>query len=454
MRHGRQPTVRHSKIWSRTRSRAAATCLVAALLAGCTASGHSADVTVTRNVTVSNGSSAASTSTGTSTGSSASSPATSSAGQSSSSSAPTSKPPTTTSPGRGPGDGPVQPDGFVPRKMKPGEKAPQFVIVSFDGVGYHDRWQYWFGIMQKVPFHFTGFLSGTYMLSKDTATKYKGPGHKAGKSSIGWGDPSDIPVEIGDLNKSLALGNEVGTHFVGHFCGDNPPGAFDWKTNNWNDELDQFFGLVANVDANNGISTKLNLTRDEIKGERTPCLEGYSTDLFPALQAHQMTYDSSFTNHGISWPTQDAATRIWQAGMAEFPIHGTLPATSPVDADKRTNHVQITMDYNFYYSQRSANSDGATPADSAANSDQVLKTYQDMYNATYNGNRAPLILGNHFEDWNNSAYSNAIGNFALQTCGKPDTYCVPFRDLFAWIAVQDPARMKDLQNQAAEVAAP
>ena len=83
----------------------------------------------------------------------------------------------------------------------------------------------------------------------------------------------------------------------------------------------------------------------------------------------------------------------------------------------------------------------------------MTATYQDMYNATYNGNRAPLILGNHFNEWNNNAYSDAIGNFVLNNCGKPDTYCVPFRDLIAWMEVQDPARLAQLQAQNPELAA-
>ena len=324
MRDGEDGSVHRSRTRSRGTSQVAALCVVAALFAGCTSHAPSAGVTVTSNVLVNGGVSSAPTSAAKAT--------TSGTGTNTKSTTPTSattKLAAATSPGSGPGDGPVQPDGFVPRKLKAGEKAPQFVVVSFDGVGWHEKWQYWFGIMQKVPFHFTGFLSGTYMLSKATKTKYTGPGHNPGKSSIGWGDPADVPVEIADLNKSLALGNEVGTHFNGHFCSDNRPGAFDWNTANWNDELDQFFALVANVDANNGITAKLNLPPGEIKGERTPCLEGYSPDLFPALQAHHMTYDSSFTNHGIKWPTQAAGTKIWQMGMAEFPTHGTLPASSP-----------------------------------------------------------------------------------------------------------------------------
>ena len=129
-----------------------------------------------------------------------------------------------------------------------------------------------------------------------------------------------------------------------------------------------------------------------------------------------MTYDSSFTRTGIGWPKKSPQYQIWALGMATFPIHGT---------DKQ----QITMDYNFYYTQRQASSAGVTQAESDADSAQVLGTYDDMYNATYNGNRAPLILGNHFNAWNNNAYETALTSFVLDKCGQPDTYCVPFRDL-------------------------
>ena len=75
-----------------------------------------------------------------------------------------------------------------------------------------------------------------------------------------------------------------------------------------------------------------------------------------------------------------------------------------------------------------------------------------MYNATFNGNRAPLILGNHFNEWNNNAYENALTDFVLEKCGQPETYCVPFRDLIAWMDVQDPAVLAELQAQPAETA--
>ena len=347
----------------------------------------------------------------------------------------------------------AQPDRFVPTKLKPGQKPPQFIVTSFDGVGWHEKWQYWKSIQDRVPFHFTGFLSGTYMLSESTRTKYTGPGRKPGAASIGFNQPADLPVQIADLNDALHRGDEVGTHFVGHFCSDgNQPGGNSWDTSDWNEELDQFFSLVKNVDVNNGITAKLNLPAGEIQGERTPCLEGRKADLYPALQAHGMVYDTSITRNGLYWPTQTSeyttgGYKIWEIGMSQFPIEGAV-------LDYPSRHKQITMDYNFWYSQRHNSSDGVTPAQSAQDSAQVLATYNAMFDAVHDGNRAPLILGNHFEAWNNNAYTNALGNFVLAKCGQADVKCVPFRDLIAWMNAQDPAVLAQLQDQRPEFGSP
>jgi len=339
----------------------------------------------------------------------------------------------------------AQPDGFVPTKLKPGQKPPQFIVMSFDGVGWHEKWQYWKSIQDRVPFHFTGFLSGTYMLTTATKTKYSGPNRAPGKASISFSGTADLPIEISDLNDALARGDEIGTHFVGHFCSDNPPGGKDWDTSDWNEELDQFFTLVRNVNVNNGITDKLNLPAAEIQGERTPCLEGSQADLYPALQAHGISYDTSITREGLYWPTQTTqymthGYKIWQIGMSQFPIEGAV-------LDYPSHHKQITMDYNFWYSQRHNESTGVTLDQSAQDSAQVLATYNAMFDAVNNGNRAPLILGNHFEAWNNNAYTTALGNFVMATCGQPDVKCLPFRDLIAWMNVQDPAVLAQLQAQ-------
>ncbi len=412
------------RVARRRKALIAATGVLALLLTACGSSNAADDLTITSFVTASPDGGGPSSETATS-------------GTDPSSTSASSGPTTSQSAS---GEGGALPDGFVPTKLQPGEKPPQFIIVSFDGVGWHEKWQHWFDVANQVPFHFTGFLSGTYMLSDQTKNVYQGPGHSPGKSSINWNSASDLPVEIKDLNQAYAAGNEIGTHFNGHFCSGAEPSGSVWTADDWNNELDQFYSMVKNVKANNPGVQMDDVAFDptqEVRGERTPCLEGKAEELFPALIAHGITYDSSFTRHGISWPTQSPQYKIWQFGMAEFPIHGT-------------DHFQITMDYNFYYTQRQASSNGVTPDESAADSEQVYQTYNDMFNATFNGNRAPLVLGNHFNEWNNNAYENALTKFVLEKCGQPEVQCVPFRDVLAWMSVQDPDRLAQLQAQAPE----
>ena len=66
-------------------------------------------------------------------------------------------------------------DGFVVHRLQPGEKPPQFIVVSFDGAGWDEKWDFWSGIADRVPFRFTGFLSGTYLLSSETRIAYQPP---------------------------------------------------------------------------------------------------------------------------------------------------------------------------------------------------------------------------------------------------------------------------------------
>ncbi len=331
--------------------------------------------------------------------------------------------------------GAALPDGFVPQRLRRGERPPQFVVVSFDGVGWHEQWQHWMSVARRVPFRFTGFLSGTYLLSDATRDHYHPPYYAVGTSEIGWNTPADVPVEIDDLDRALAAGMEIGTHFNGHFCASAglPSGGDTWTTRDWDVELDQFFHLVSDYRSDNALprSAHLDLTAADVTGDRTPCLEGHPEALYPALAAHGFSYDASFTRPSMTWPTRDPRTGLWQLGMTTFPMHGT-------------GHPVTTMDYNYFFTQRGG-VDGTT-AQALTDQQQVLATYDDLYRRSWHGNRAPVILGNHFNDWNHDAYRNALTSFVLNTCGRPQTECVPFRDLVAWLDVQSPATLARLHR--------
>ncbi len=330
----------------------------------------------------------------------------------------------------------VDPDSFfTPKKLAAGQRPPQFVVVSFDGVGSHDRWKYWRSVADASGARFTGFLSGVYLVDGAHRSAYHGPGHRAGRSSLGyWFDAAEVRQLVGDLNLAWSKGFEIGTHFNGHFCAGDRPGANDWSSRDWNSELDQFFTFVRDYRTINQLpdAPALDVPAKSIVGARTPCLEGKPAQLMPALRAHGFHYDASEVANGVAWPRRNG-TGIWEMPLAYVPLAGTRSGV-------------VSMDYNFWVKQT-----GNPPStrDPVADSKQVLQTYRAMYRATYDGNRAPLLLGNHFNSWNGNAYTMALATFVEQTCHQPDTYCVPFRDLIRWMQAQDPTVLAGLQAQPA-----
>jgi hypothetical protein len=320
----------------------------------------------------------------------------------------------------------AKPTPTVPaQRLKPGQKPPQFVIVSFDGAGDHDKWTFWRGVAQKSGMRFAGFLSGVYLLDAAHKTEYAGPGHAPGASSLGgWNTPAEVDTLVKDLNDAYAAGMEIGTHYNGHFCAGAEPSVGKWSTADWTNELDQFYRFwQARKD--------LKVPASSVHGGRTPCLEGKPEQLHPALKAAGFTYDTSASASGVAWPRKDQ-WGIWEFPLAYVPLAGSGSGV-------------VSMDYNFWVKQT-----GNPPStrDSAANSDQVLQTYRAMYQAAYTGNRAPLVLGNHFNSWNDNAYSNALARFVEETCRKPDTRCVPYRDVIGWMTAQTPATLAALQAEA------
>lgn len=331
--------------------------------------------------------------------------------------------------GEGSGDGavaPAEPTATEPpapppwlRPLAAGEKPPQFVLFSFDGAGSHEHWQRVLSISRRVNAHVTGFLSGIYLLSNEERGRYTGPGHRPGKASIAFGGSAEeVRTRIDDLNAAIRDGHEIGTHYNGHFCRDAAPGAGAWSTDDWNSELDQFFRFVDDARARG-----LRLDPATVKGGRTPCLEGRWDQLFPALAGHGMTYDTSHSSNGISWPAQ-LSDGIW-----EFPLPGV---TVPVIGRKT-----IMMDYNLM-----VNLGKRPPATLRA---ATLETYWAAYRAAFDGNRAPIVVGNHFNDWASGAFNGAMEDFLGSVCAEPDTVCATHTEVINWMGLQDPAVLDQLR---------
>jgi hypothetical protein len=317
---------------------------------------------------------------------------------------------------------------FVAEPLKPGEAPPQFIVTSFDGAGSLLEWQHFLDVSKQADAGMTFFLSGPYLVPADKRMLYHPPGHPVGSADISFSNAADIRQRMEFVRQAYAMGDEIGTHFNGHFCGQT--GRAEWTTADWTSELDQFFTFLhdwrTNADALD--AAPLPFGDSEIVGERTPCLEGLRSAFLPALAARGFKYDTS-GDGDLRWPHK-FSNGMWDIPMQELRMAGT-------------NTSVLSMDYNFFLAQSGGREMGGPLGDGWER--QTLQTYQNAYKAVFNGNRAPLILGDHFDRFNDGIYLNALTSFLQDTCHNPQTRCVSFAQLVAWLNVQTPETIAQLQ---------
>ncbi|MFF9843708.1 hypothetical protein [Streptomyces sp. NPDC013740] len=316
-----------------------------------------------------------------------------------------------------------QPDQPVWQKLKPGQQPPQFVVFSWDGAGEDS--QKLFSHFRKVGKRYgakmTYFLSGVYLLPESKRELYDPPQHSPGRSDIGFNDVEGIRDTVRELRGAWEEGNEVGTHFNGHFCGKDG-GVGTWSVEEWKSEINQAKSFVKNWKTNAGLKGEKPLPFDydkELVGARTPCLEGRKNFVQAAAQLG-FRYDTSGVNDQI-WPKKDQG--LWDLSMQLVPVPGRAFQT-------------LSMDYNFLVNQS-----GTTQGDPSQHEywgNQMRDGLVQAFERSYRGNRAPLIIGNHFESWNGGTYMRAIEETIATVCVQKDVKCVSFRQLADWLDAQDP----------------
>ena len=328
---------------------------------------------------------------------------------------------------------PVRAVSNVPmRRLRPGEKPPQFIIFSFDGAGSHEKWQEFLGAASGVHARFTGFLTGLYLLADENKARYTGPGHSAGRSSVGFGGtPAEVATRISDLNRAYAAGHEIGTHYNGHFCSGAEPSGGVWSSAAWSSELGQFFGFFDRYRQDNpGVRLPtLTVPKQSIKGGRTPCLEGRWDQLVPVWKAAGMTYDSSMNapTMGLSWPRM--VDGIWEFAM-------------PYVYSPGFGGMVVNMDYNMWVK---FNGGRVQPGTEIALRDKVYRTYTSLYDKALAGNHAPILVANHFNNWNGNSFNPAVLEFMTNYCARKNTVCATYSDVIAWMRLQTPAVLRSLQ---------
>ena len=316
--------------------------------------------------------------------------------------------------------------------LRPGETPPQFVVISWDGAGEVtglELFSHFLGVAREHEAAMTFFLSGIFLLPRSRAQLYHPPRHRVGASDIGYLDDHDIRSTIEQLGAAWRDGHEIGTHFNGHFCG--PGGVGDWSVADWTSEIEQAKRFVRDWKANTGFTDLPDLPFDydtELVGGRTPCLEG-ADNLRTAAVKLGFRYDSSKTRPQ-TWPDKDKG--LWDLSLQSIPFAGR-------------GGTILSMDYNFMANQRGDVHDAGLRRQWQQ---QTADSYVAGFRRAYDGNRAPLIIGNHFENWRSSIYMRAVEDAMTSMAAHPDTRFVSMRQLCDWLDVQHPEVLARLRSLA------
>ncbi|MBB2909947.1 hypothetical protein FHS43_001193 [Streptosporangium becharense] len=318
-------------------------------------------------------------------------------------------------------------------RLYPGERPPQFVVISFDGAGVDS--QGWFPIFRQAArrsgARLTFFLSGVYLLPEDRRRLYLPPRHPPGSSRIGFQRRSRIAAQAAQLGAAWREGHEIGSHFNGHFCGAR--GVRTWTARDWRQELEQFYGMVERWRENASLTHLPDLpfrVRETVIGGRTPCLEGDRDEMFRAFSDHGWRYDASGSGR-VAWPEK-------RAGLWQFP----LPILSVPGTDRRV----LGTDYGFFTLHSGAKT--RRPHMWPHWKRQTVSAYVAAVQESLTGDRAPVFVGNHFESWNGGIYMRALISLMDEVCTRAQVRCVSFEQLSDWLDAQAPGTVERLRGRA------
>ncbi|MBI2930083.1 MAG: polysaccharide deacetylase family protein [Planctomycetes bacterium] len=258
------------------------------------------------------------------------------------------------------------------------------------------------------------------------AATYDGTSARASFYVLGEKIQSDASLGATIFN-AYQLGHEIGNHTFDHVSSTDDAG--------WRDQISR----------TNAQITGLGIPATEIYGFRSP-FDAYNTALFPVLRDLGFTYDCSMP---IGWSdtfdgtngycpfTLDTAPPIepWQQDPGIHPGVWEVPEIVPVlPLDLGGGKIGY-CDKDWFWTWRNE------PNEGAANIERLLKHNLDVH---LSGNRAPLNLCFHSQDWNRlpwqtvpppevAARQQALINFVAYAVSKPEVRVVRAIDVVNWM---------------------
>jgi peptidoglycan/xylan/chitin deacetylase (PgdA/CDA1 family) len=284
------------------------------------------------------------------------------------------------------------------------DRPPQYIAIAFDNCTELERWKEWSDFAANMNrdgdrVHFTFFVSGVNFIADNSKAIYEAPHERRGYSRINFGGTlEDVRGRILYINELRQRGHDIASHAVGHFDGRH------WSAADWKREFEAFDQAFGKVAANNALPADagFNFPLTDITGFRAPYL---------ATNAGRFHYHTNGDAESDAWPVKE--DKLWRFSLANIRVAGMRRKT-------------LSMDYNFLVAQ-SMGLDNPKYRDHFRQ--QMLDTYLDYFKGNYTGNRAPLHIGHHFNDYQRGAYREALKVFARGVCGLPEVRCVSYKAL-------------------------
>ena len=286
----------------------------------------------------------------------------------------------------------------------------QYVVISFDGAKNIGIWKETRALARKYQATFTYFVSCVYFLHRGNARLYRAPGHRAGRSAIGFAKSAeDVGERLDQLNLAMRQGHEIASHACGHFNGAR------WSRAAWQSEFSSFTSILKNAYTNNGLSGEpkgwKDLIENTITGFRAPFM-ARNAALDQVLAKRGFSYDASRGGYWDALPGK-SKYNVWDFRLAFIP-------------EGPKQRLLLAMDYNLYVRHSSAR---PRPALARRYQARAFKAYMRYFQKSYTGNRTPVQIGHHFARWNGNAYGNALERFVATVCPLKDVKCVSYAQL-------------------------
>ena len=287
------------------------------------------------------------------------------------------------------------------------------------------------GVAKEHDASMTFFLSGLYLLPKSKRTLYWPPGGRPAGSSAIPSSPT-MPSTPPSRDRRGLEGGPRDRHPLQRPLLRPAGGVGDWSAAEWKSEIDQAKSFVRTGGPTPASPTCRPLPFDydkELVGGRAPCLEGQNNLLHDRRDAG-LALRRQLARRLPDLAVEERALWDFPLQLIPFPGH-TLQV--------------LSMDYNFL-SNQSRRRPTATRPSTRSGASRPRDRTSPASDRAYDGNRAPLFIGNHFEAWNGGIYMQAVETVMRKIATYPDARIVSFRQLCGYLDAQDPQMLRALRT--------